>query len=200
MYTVFLAGGIASGKSTVACLLEQHGAYRIDLDQISREVLEAGSPLLNDIADAFGADLLDSKTGMLNRKLLAERAFATQEGTARLEQLELPAITEHLVQALDEHASCMQASDVCVVEIPLLDRVENMFDLADEILAVVAPLELRRTRAIARGMTPEDFDARIAHQPTDDYLRAHATYIIDNSADSAALEDAVNTWWEIKRG
>ena len=43
MYTVFLAGGIASGKSTVAAELERLGAWRIDLDQISREVLDRKS-------------------------------------------------------------------------------------------------------------------------------------------------------------
>jgi dephospho-CoA kinase len=56
--TVFLAGGIGSGKSTVAAQLEELGACRIDLDQLSREVLAAGSPLNERIAEVFGADLL----------------------------------------------------------------------------------------------------------------------------------------------
>ncbi len=44
MHTTFLAGGIASGKSTVARLLHERGAWLCDLDQVSREVLEANSP------------------------------------------------------------------------------------------------------------------------------------------------------------
>ena len=58
LYTVFLAGGIASGKSSVARELERRGAWRIDLDQVSRAVLEPGNDCLPEIADAFGDDLL----------------------------------------------------------------------------------------------------------------------------------------------
>ena len=79
MYTVFLAGGIASGKSSVARELERRGAWRIDLDQVSRAVLEPGSDCLPEIADAFGDDLLDPQTGELDRGLLAGRAFADAE-------------------------------------------------------------------------------------------------------------------------
>ena len=49
MYTVFLAGGMASGKSTVARMLEEKGAYRIDLDCISRDVLAPGSGCVQEI-------------------------------------------------------------------------------------------------------------------------------------------------------
>ena len=71
MYIVFLAGGIASGKSTVARELERLGAWRIDLDRISRDVLEPGGECTLAIADAFGQDVLDPITGALRRGLLA---------------------------------------------------------------------------------------------------------------------------------
>ena len=90
-HTTFLAGGIASGKSTVARLLHDRGAWLCDLDQVSREVLEAGSPVLESIAAEFGDDLVDRDTGELNRGELASRAFATSEDTARLEAIEMPA-------------------------------------------------------------------------------------------------------------
>lgn len=76
-HTTFLAGGIASGKSTVARLLHDRGAWLCDLDLVSREVLEAGSPVLEAIAAEFGDDLVDGDTGELNRGELAARAFAT---------------------------------------------------------------------------------------------------------------------------
>lgn len=189
--TVILAGGIASGKSTVARLLHERGAWLCDLDQVSRELLQPGSELLQDIAAEFGQDLIDGETGELNRALLAERAFITPEATARLEAIEMPAIKERLAQILTPSCCAATRSALTVVEVPLLDRVEDMLPLADDVVCVVAPYELRRERAIGRGMTGEDFDARAAKQPSDDYLRAHATRLIDNSGDAAQLEAAV---------
>ena len=195
MRTVFLAGGIASGKSTVAKLLRERGAWLCDLDQVSREVLEPGSELLGEIAAEFGSDLIDPFTGELNRRLLAERAFASAEATERLEDIEMPAIKARLAQILTNTCCAAAAPTVAVVEVPLLDRVEDLLPLADEVLVVVAPLALRRERAQGRGMDAVDFDARVEHQPSDDYLRSHATYVIDNAGDARALEAAVDAWW-----
>ena len=72
MYTVFLAGGTASGKSTVARELERLGAWRIDLDELSRAVLAPGEPCVAEVCAAFGDDLVDPGTGALDRALLAQ--------------------------------------------------------------------------------------------------------------------------------
>ncbi len=196
MYTVFLAGGIGSGKSTVAQELERLGAVRIDLDQLSREVLATGSSLLPRIAQAFGADVLDAATGELNRGLLAQRAFATPQATALLEELELPAIRDLLAQRLQELSSRLDAPQLCVVEVPLLNKVGQSIDLADEVLVVCCPFPLRRERAIARGMTAEDVDARAANQPTDEWLRAHATSVIDNEGSLDTMKQQVQHWYQ----
>lgn len=200
MYIVFLAGGIGSGKSTVARELEQLGAVRIDLDQLSRDVLAAGSPLTLRIADAFGHDVLDECSGELDRRLLAQRAFATPQAAELLEQLELPAIWALLKERLEVYATAPCPPSLCVVEVPLLDRVGDAKTLADEVLVVCCPLALRRERAILRGMTGDDFDARVANQPTDAWLRAHANTVIDNDGDYEALIAQVRCWYEQRVG
>lgn len=193
MYTVFLSGGIASGKSTVANELVRLGASTIDLDQVSREVVRPGTPTLAALADAFGSDVIDPPTGELNRGLLAQRAFGTASGTRKLEEIEIPAITDAFLRELKVLSD--KGATVCLVQIPLLDRVEALFPLADEIICVVSPIELRRSRAIKRGMTGEDFDARITHQPSDDYFRSHATTVFDNSGSRDQLISQVDSWW-----
>lgn len=195
LYTVFLAGGIASGKSSVARELERRGAWRIDLDQVSRAVLEPGSDCLPEIADAFGDDLLDPQTGELDRGLLAGRAFADAEACALLEKIEMPHIKRMLVRTLEGEGCCLTAPAVCVVEVPLLDRVEDMLDLADEVVCVTCPVEVRRVRAIGRGMDGADFDRRVANQPTEEYLRAHADTVLDNSGAPERLATALDAWW-----
>ena len=194
-YTVILAGGIGSGKSTAGRILEDLGCARIDLDQLSREVLEPGSPIIKDICRAFGDDLVDAETGQLDRRILAERAFVTPEAAALLESIELPAIRDLLARRLKELAQVQDARACCVVEVPLLDRMGEGLSLADEIMVVWCPLALRRERAIGRGMTGDDFDARAANQPSDAWLRAHATTLMDNTAGPEELRAHLEDWY-----
>lgn len=196
MRTVFLAGGIGSGKSTVARELERLGAARIDLDQLSRDVLCEDQDVIARVCEAFGEDLIDPATGALNRGLLASRAFASRASAALLEEIELPAITKLLEKRLAELAGRDDGPQLAIVEVPLLDRVdEATLALADEVLVVWCPLDLRRERAIGRGMTGEDFDARAANQPTDEWLRAQATELLDNSAGTEELLAATRDWY-----
>ncbi|MGI6230783.1 MAG: dephospho-CoA kinase [Tractidigestivibacter sp.] len=195
MYKVFLAGGIASGKSTVGRELERLGAWRIDLDQVSRSVLAPYSSCLDEVAAAFGSDLVDSQTGALDRGLLAKRAFCDEESTRKLEAIELPYIRDALITALDE-GCCESAPEVCLVEVPLLDRMQSMMDLADEVLLVTCPMELRRKRALERGMDLDDFERRVAKQPTDEWLRAHADTVIVNDGSRDELASQVRAWWQ----
>ncbi len=196
MYVIFLAGGIASGKSTVARVLEERGAWRVDLDQISRSVLLPDSPCLDEVAVAFGHDLVDTETGELDRGLLAKRAFADAESAALLEDIELPYIRDALVRTLAGEACAATEPVLCVVEVPLLDRMETMLDLADEVVCVTCPHEVRRERAIGRGMDADDFERRAANQPTEEYLRAHADAALDNSGDEEGLLAALDAWWD----
>lgn len=195
MYTVFLAGGTASGKSTVARELERLGAWRIDLDELSRAVLAPGEPCVAEVCAAFGDDLVDSGTGELDRALLARRAFADPDSAELLEKIELPHIRAMLARMLTSGICGQREPVCCVVEVPLLDRVESMTDLADEVVAVTCPLEVRRLRAQGRGMDPGDFDRRVARQPSEDYLRARATTVLDNTGDEKDLVARVRVWW-----
>ena len=195
MYTVFLVGGTASGKSTVARELERLGAWRIDLDELSRAVLAPGEPCVAEVCAAFGDDLVDPKTGELDRALLARRAFADPTSAELLEKVELPHIRAMLVRMLTSGICGQREPVCCVVEVPLLDRVESMMDLADEIVVVTCPIGVRRERARGRGMDPGDFDRRVARQPSEDYLRAHATTVLDNTGAEKDLVARVHAWW-----
>lgn len=197
-YTVFLIGGIASGKSYAARRIESLGAARIDLDAISRELLAPGMPLLEEIAEAFGDDLIDAETGELKRSLLAERAFASAESVERLEAIEHPAIISRLGDILLECGCSAAVPEACVVEVPLPDKMGDALSLADEIVAVVSPRELRRERAIGRGMRAEDFDARDSLQADEAYLLGIADTVFDNSGGIESLDAQIDAWWDLR--
>ncbi|WP_035425660.1 dephospho-CoA kinase [Atopobium fossor] len=211
LYIVFLVGGIASGKSSVSRQLASLGAQIIDLDQLSRHVLDINEQLKDNIARAFGEDVLDDKTGRIDRALLAHRAFDSTASTALLEKLELPVIKAELMQRLKQAQTYAMsvppvamtisgtpvcAARICVVEVPLLDRMEEFLNLADEVLLIDTPVELRCKRALERGMSEKDFWARASKQADDQWLRVHADTIVVNTSSEDALTSAIALWWK----
>lgn len=207
MHVIYLAGGIASGKSTIAATMRECGAELIDLDELSRQALAPWSPIIPKVVEEFGADIL-RPNGTVDRQKLAARAFSTTERAVTLEEIELPLIDELLRMSVDklrkedeearaatEAAGEPYAEKVVVVEIPLLDRMRGSFDMADEIVCVVCPIPARRARAIQRGMDRGDFERRLAQQPSDRYLIAHSSHVFNNIRTKDVFEQQVRDWW-----
>ncbi len=192
MITFFLIGNIASGKSTAARYLERRGAMRIDLDQLAKDLYQPGSAVVDAIAQEFGWDVLDA-TGGIDRAILARRAFDTPEDAARLNAIVHPILLEQLGLRLLPANCCsvmVPEHQLAVVEISAPAGFTDAFALADEIVAVTAPLAVRRLRAVERGMDVDDFDRRAECQPTEEDLIAMATCVIDNArADDSTFRE-----------
>lgn len=196
MFTVFVIGNIASGKSTAARYLAQQGGRLIDLDQLAKDLYQPGSDVVDELCEAFGREVLDEDGG-INTKALAQVAFATPESVATLNGIVHPRVLQQLGDLLVPPYCCTAAEPTnpfTVVEISVAADFVQAFPLADEIIAITAPLDIRRDRAIARGMTGDDFDQRAAAQPTEDELCAMASYIIDNTLADDSLFIALDEW------
>lgn len=196
MRTVFVIGNIASGKSSACSYLEQHGAHRIDLDQLAKDLYQPGSDLVLSLADAFGWDVLD-EAGGIRRSVLASRAFATPEDTQKLNELVHPAVLEQLALRILPAQCCsvmVPEHALTVVEVSVPDSVRDAFALADEVLAITAPLEVRRERALSRGMSLDDFERRAAIQPDEEELQAMASSVISNTGDYESLCVKLDAW------
>ena len=198
LYVAFIIGNIASGKSTASRYLEGRGARRIDLDELAKSLYVPGSPVVADLAAAFGAEVLDEE-GAVRRDVLASRAFCSPERAQELDAIVYPALLAALGRLLLP-SSCSAAAPsepaLTVVEISNAAAFTESFTLADDILAIDAPLELRRARALARGMAAADFDARAQLQPADAELRALASSVIENGGSDAELFCALDRWAE----
>ena len=81
-----VTGGIASGKTTVAKMFTELGVDVIDADQITREIVKHGTPLLEKIVEKFGAEILNADHS-LNRKLLRDKIFQDKQARIWLEEL-----------------------------------------------------------------------------------------------------------------
>ena len=196
MYTVMVTGGLGSGKSTLCKLICEHGAMSMNLDEIYRGLLESNENMIADLAERFGDDILDD-SGMVIRSKLAEEAFSDEQSTKDLNAITFPyimAMTNDYL--LDVHCVPCSSSKVLVVEVPLLTEVPEFAQLADEIIAVNVPSDVRLQRAVARGMNPADALRRLQVQPTDAERDAIADTICDNSGTEDDLRAWADAWWE----
>ena len=182
---VGLTGGIGSGKSKVAGLLEELGAAVDCSDKIVRELQSPGGPGLRAIVDAFGPQYLTG-AGELDRPKLGKLVFEDPAARARLGLLIHPLVTaEHQRRAAEHRA---RGTPVIVADIPLLlegkkaGRGTGAVLPFDVIALVYAREEQQLERVIARdGLAPQDARARIASQLSIEEKRTLADVVIDNS-------------------
>ena len=167
MFTVFVLGNIASGKSTACRYRESRGAMLIDLDDLAKSLYVPGSDLVGALAEEFGWDILDEEGGV-RRSVLASRAFVSPDSVARLNGIVHPVLIDQLLLRILDPVCC--------------------------ILVISAPLAVRRERAIHRGMGSSDFDARSACQPDEASLCNLATTVIDNAAGDNSLYEQLDAW------
>ena len=116
-----LTGGIGSGKSTVAEFFADHGATIIDADAISRELMEPGQPVLNEVAAAFGRHLLD-ETGRLDRQALANIVFNDDDARQRLNGIVHPAVRAESARLREAALATDPQHAVIIEDIPFLSK------------------------------------------------------------------------------
>lgn len=188
MKKIGLTGGIGSGKSTVAKLLEHQGFPVVDADKIAREIMEPGSPVLDEVAAAFGDDLIN-EDGSLDRGELARRAFVDKPSTEKLNSITHPAIR---AESERRFAAAEAAGEPAVIyDMPLLVEL-GMHRAMDLTVVVDVDAEERvRRLTMSRGLDEADARARIAQQIDDATRTAAADIIIDNNGDEEHLKPQV---------
>lgn len=187
-----LTGNIASGKSTVAALLAEHGATIIDADQLAREAVAPGTPGLQAVLDQFGPALL-LPDGTLDRAALRRHVFRDPAARDQLNAIVHPIVRRLRDDAVE--AARLRGDAVVISDIPLLFEVglERAFD---GVILVDAPPAMRQARLVRdRGLSPEDAEAMIAAQWPTERKRAGATWIIDNDGPREALAPRIAALW-----
>lgn len=188
MRRIGLTGGIGSGKSTVAQLFAELGAYVIDADAIAREVVEPGTPGLAALVEAFGPAILNGDA--LDRAALAQIVFENPQARQTLNAITHPLIGARTAELMAE----LPDDAVLIHDVPLLVEL-GMQDAYDLVVVVDAPDELRVRRLVQRGLPEADARARIAAQAPRDQRLAAADIVIDNSGDLDSLREQVRSAW-----
>jgi dephospho-CoA kinase len=188
---VGLTGGIGSGKSTVARLLERLGAAVIDADQLARDAVAKGTPGFDAVVRSFGEEIV-APDGNLDRRALAAIIFADPERKAALESIVHPEVARRFGEQVDE----LRGTDRVVVYVsPLLVEL-GLAHAFDVVIVVTASPHLRVSRvASGRDPSPEDVRGRMASQATDEQRMEVADILVDNDGSLAELEPQVDRIW-----
>lgn len=192
MFRIGLSGGIGAGKSEVARLLGERGAVVIRADDLAREIVAPGTGVFRALVAGFGESVV-AADGTLDRRRLADLAFATEAGLTRLNGIVHPPLVSALILRV-EAVERERARGVLVVEAALLVQWD-ILDLFDLVLVVRAPLEARLERLTRGGLGRDEALLRMRAQlPEEDLLEA-ADAVIENDGPLARLAAQVDGIW-----
>ena len=145
-----LTGGIGSGKSTVAQMLQQLGAVVIDADAASRQLSAAGGLAIPALQAAFGAVVI-AADGSLDRDAMRQLMVRDSQAKAQLEAIIHPLVTNEM--AAQQSRAIQSGSQLIVLDIPLLVESTRWRPQLDFILVVDCAPETQVQRVLARAST-----------------------------------------------
>ena len=193
MKVIGLTGGIGTGKSVVAQILQELGAEVISADQIGHEVYQPGTEAWQAVVAAFGEDILRSDV-QIDRKKLGALVFANPSDRVRLNDILHPRMRLLVQERL--HQLQERGAAVAVVEAAIL--IEAGWDsLVDDVWVVTAPQEEVIQRLVRRDtMTEKEIWQRMQAQITPQQQEKRAHVIIDNTGDLPQLRSQVQALWQ----
>jgi dephospho-CoA kinase len=191
MLLVGLTGGIGTGKSTVARMLEKWGAVVFDADVLARQAVAPGTPGFDQVVERFGPNVL-APGGGLDREALASIVFSDPAARRDLEGIVHPEVRRMFAEGCEEYRD---SDRVVVFSAPLL--VETGMHTAFDLLIVVsAPVATQIERLMRdRGMGERDVQARIAAQLPLEAKAEVADILVDNEGSLEDLERRVERVW-----
>ena len=162
MKIIGIAGGIASGKSTIAGIFAEQGVKIIDADAIGFDIVQPQKKAWREIVKAFGKDILE-KDGTINRKKLGVLVFSDAKALRKLNEITHPLIIENIKEQIEKHKK--NREELVIIDAALLGAFEEKIPLVDIFIVAVADKETQRKRLLSRDrLSPQEADMRLSSQ------------------------------------
>ena len=183
MYVLGITGGIGAGKSTVLDELEQkYRACILRADEIGHQVMEPGEVCHEAVCRLLGRDVC-APDGRIDRKKASAILFADPAKLERMNRIIHPAVQQRILQTLSAQES--NGCAFAAVEAALLLQAGYQ-DFCDEIWVVWCDRESRIRRLMeSRGYSREKCLDILSAQPSDDWYRSRADFVLNNSGSAA---------------
>ena len=190
MKVIGITGGIGAGKSTVSGYLASLGYPVFDADEVSRGLTAAGSPVVDELAETFGEEILVRK-GVLSREKLAEIVFSDPDKNRKLMQIVTMKVREAGQKWISDYRK-KEKYDIIILDIPLLFETGSE-DLCDAVWFITEDDEVRRRRVMERdGVTAEQVERRMRSQMPEKEKAERSDEIVDNSRGVEELHRTVD--------
>ncbi|TVS02380.1 MAG: dephospho-CoA kinase [Phycisphaerales bacterium] len=189
-----LAGGIGSGKSTVASAFAELGCLVLDSDAEAKQALQR--PEVRDqLVGWWGPGVLD-ESGAIDRRRVAQIVFADADERRRLEGLIHPLVKKSRREAI----GLARGKPGVVIDAPLLFEA-GLEGECDEVVFVEASRARRLERVLrTRGWDEEEFERREAAQMPLEEKRRRCGFVIVNEDDGPRVEEARAVLEAIRKG
>lgn len=180
MRLIAITGGIGSGKSVVARMVQVMGYQVYDCDSRAKALMTESEDVRRQLTEAFGEDIYHSD-GALNRQHLSTMVFGDKQALGQLNGIVHPATARDMQLWAEEQAA--KGAQAAFVETALL-RTARLDHVVDEIWHVTAPDRVRIKRVIARsGLTAQQVRERMTAQVVEDQVADGEQVIVnDNTA------------------
>ncbi len=192
-----ITGGISSGKTTAAKIIEKRGYPVIYTDEIAKRVMVQDSPVKNKIISTFGEESY-LPGGKINKKYLAEKVFSGNSSSKALEKLNRivhPPVIEKMSDEVENYEK--SGSKLIFVESALIFEagLEEGFDY---IVTVDADDEIRMKRYIEKtGEAPDTAAGRIKEQMPAEEKKKLADFVINNNGGLEQLNESISFFLNI---
>lgn len=176
-----LTGGIGSGKSTVALMLQQLGAAVIDADALSKQVTGLGGVAMPLIEKAFGSNMVASD-GSLNRNMMRQLILSDPQAKTKLEAIVHPAVGQAIAD--QQSTAIVTGKKLIVLDIPLLVESGHWRAQLDHVVVIDCSQATQMQRVLARhssqGWTEQQVQNIMSLQATRAQRLAAADTVIYN--------------------
>ena len=184
-----LTGNIATGKSAVMRLADDHGALTIDADKLVHHILNTDAETQTNIAVAFGSRVR-REDGRIDRKILGNIVFNDAAAMHDLEQMLHPAVGQHIYQQIDES----EATIIMIEAIKLLEG--DLADVCHQIWVTRCSEKRQMDRLqICRGLDKDGAEHRIRSQSPQEEKVAVADVVIETDGLMTDTERQFNLYW-----
>lgn len=170
-----LTGMSGAGKSTACAVFDGMGFDIIDCDGICRIIVEKDKPCLMEIVKSFGESVL-TESGELNRKIMAEMIFGSEEKRLMLNGIMYPYVSYVVIKSI-----LNSKKDFAVLDAPTLFE-SGIDDICDDIVSVVADKKTVINRIVKRdGISEADAEKRLRSQHNKDFYISKSSYAAENN-------------------
>ena len=184
-----VTGGIGSGKSTVCKIFETLGHKVYYADDRAKWLMHHNADLVEKIKALFGESAFQQ--GVLNRKLISEKAFKTPSILEKLNAVVHPAVGKDLLewQQANENDKLLFYEAALVFETGSSKKM-------DEVVLVTAPEEVRIQRVLKRDpqRTRESIVKIMDQQLSDEDKESRADHIIKNDGTTSVIEQSMSIY------